>query len=135
MVNLNSILLIDDDPISNFIIRRLLTSVGFKGEIILAKNGLEGMGILKIRNSDKQSFPDLILLDLNMPVMNGIEFLEQLRKEDLCLNMSQITLISNSLHPAEKEALHKLGVEKFLLKPLNPIILKDFLEGMKFYNS
>ena len=73
---LSSILLIDDDPITNFINERLLRRLGVSQEVLVATNGQLGLDILKTRcQHDAVGCPDLVLIDMKMPVMNGSEFL------------------------------------------------------------
>lgn len=133
MRNLNYILLIDDDDINNYIIRRLLKNLGFRGEVVTAKNGSEALSLLQMNADDGQDFPNLILLDLNMPVMTGLEFLEALRlKNEFPLHLSKIILITNSVHPSEEDRLKKYGIEKVILKPLTIEKMKGYLEEMRF---
>ncbi len=69
---MKNVLLVDDDKTFNFISTRLLELTGMAGNILTAWNGKQALDLFE-RN---QGFPDVILLDLNMPVMDGFEFLE-----------------------------------------------------------
>ncbi|AWV97999.1 response regulator [Arcticibacterium luteifluviistationis] len=72
-VMLESILLVDDDHITNFIHQKIIDNLKCAKHVKVAKNGLEAIDYLK---QDSTVLPDLIFLDINMPKMNGWEFLE-----------------------------------------------------------
>ncbi|GAL86569.1 response regulator rcp1 [Sporocytophaga myxococcoides] len=74
----NKVLLVDDDKINNYINLRLIRRIGLSEEIIVTNNGQEAITYLK--KCDKNELPTLILLDINMPVMDGFEFLEEYEK-------------------------------------------------------
>lgn len=74
----NKVLLVDDDKINNYINLRLIRRIGLSEEIIVTNNGQEAITYLK--TCDKNELPTLILLDINMPVMDGFEFLEEYEK-------------------------------------------------------
>ncbi len=74
----NKVLLVDDDKINNYINLRLIRRIGLSEEIIVTNNGQEAITYLK--NCEKNEQPTLILLDINMPVMDGFEFLEEYEK-------------------------------------------------------
>src|SRR5690606_32947414 len=71
---LNCILLVDDDPDDNFYHQIIINEMNIVNNIDIARNGIEALEYLK---TEDQLPPDLIFLDLNMPKMNGWEFLEQ----------------------------------------------------------
>lgn len=104
--------LIDDDPLNNLINRKLIARIFPDAEItedVNAKDALE-----KIRNEFR---PDIILLDLNMPGMNGWEFLEHFQKLDKEITIYILTssIDSEDYRKAER---HKY-VKKYIEKPLN----------------
>ncbi|WP_423146486.1 response regulator [Rubrolithibacter danxiaensis] len=72
--------IVDDDPIQALIIERMLASQKLCKGLLVFKNGLEAIEHLKSIIDDINSVPDIILLDINMPVMNGWEFLEEFRR-------------------------------------------------------
>ncbi|RZJ92670.1 MAG: response regulator, partial [Hymenobacter sp.] len=74
MQKLSSILLIDDDPTTNFLHEQLLLSLGVTSQCLVAENGADALALLA-EATDTQ-LPCLVLLDVHMPVMDGIEFLE-----------------------------------------------------------
>ena len=119
MEKVNNILLVEDDSITNFINDRLLKNMNVATDIALASNGKEAICYLQKKLETENSFPELILLDLNMPVMDGFEFLsqfkslpEQKRKESL------IIVLTTSTHNKDLQKLKESEHIAFLNKPL-----------------
>nr|WKN37100.1 response regulator [Tunicatimonas sp. TK19036] len=113
-------MLIDDDEITNFINEQLISEMGITQEILIAKNGKEGITLVedrcKIRN---HNCPQLILLDINMPVMNGFEFLEQYQQLDLPSSQSIILImLTSSDNKKDIERIKLSNVIDYLSKPL-----------------
>lgn len=109
------VLLVDDEVISNFLHTSMLQQIGYTDEIDTALNGKEAIQMV----SDATTLPDIILLDINMPIMNGFEFLEELQK--LRLNSEKdihISIISSSSHPVDLERAKKFGITNYLVKPI-----------------
>jgi len=116
------ILIIDDDEAIRTALQLVLENEGYR--VFIAENGQEGLELLE--NIPR---PDVILLDLMMPVLDGWEFLE-LRKKDLKLASIPVVVIS-----AFNEQERKLSVEKFIKKPIDLKVLHENLlqlrEGQK----
>lgn len=125
-----SVLLIDDDEINNYINKRILDKSEITSGVIEKLNGEEAMKYL-IENP--HSLPGLIFLDLDMPVMNGIEFLEEFSKAELP-EKSQIKIIvlSSVLPPSLSDALLNYPVYTCLTKPLTEEVLIENIERL-FY--
>lgn len=108
-----SILLIEDDVIEVMKLNRTISTSKLPHEIIETKNGEEALAFLR---SDK-SLPDIILLDLNMPKMNGLEFLNIL-KEDKVLKYLPTIVLSTSSNQKDILACYKTGIAGYIIKPL-----------------
>ncbi|MDO6595992.1 response regulator [Oceanihabitans sp. 2_MG-2023] len=107
------ILLIEDDMIEIMKLNRTISTLKLDHKIIEANNGEEALEILE----QKDNLPDVILLDLNMPKINGIEFLSILKKDDVLKYIPTIILTTSN---NQKDLLecYKIGVAGYVLKPL-----------------
>lgn len=107
------ILFIEDDTIESMKFNRVLKTLELPHQIIEAKNGEEALEILK----EKQNLPEIIILDLNMPKMNGIEFLT-IVKNDLILKYIPAIILTTSNNHKDVKQCYKIGIAGYLLKPL-----------------
>ena len=107
------ILLIEDDMIEVMKLNRVISSLNLSHKIVEAINGEEALKILE----QKDNLPDIILLDLNMPKINGIEFLSILKNDDLLKYIPTIILTTSN---NDKDLLecYKIGIAGYVLKPL-----------------
>lgn len=107
------ILLIEDDAIEVMKFNRAISSLNLSHKMVNATNGEEGLKILE----QKDRLPNIILLDLNMPKINGIEFLTILKNNP---NLRHIPTIILSTSNNQKDLLecYKLGISGYVLKPL-----------------
>ena len=107
------ILLIEDDMIEVMKLNRTITSLQLHHQIIEANNGEDALKILE----DKNNLPDLILLDLNMPKINGIEFLKIL-KGDTRLRYIPTIILTTSNNKKDLLECFEIGIAGYILKPL-----------------
>ncbi|WP_075343650.1 response regulator [Tenacibaculum agarivorans] len=108
-----TILLIEDDQIEVMKFNRILSKINSQHKIIEANNGEEALKIL----SDKDNLPNLILLDLNMPKINGIEFLKIL-KNDSVLKYLPTVILTTSTNQKDMLECYKIGIAGYMVKPL-----------------
>lgn len=128
MAAYNSILLVDDDEVSNFLNEDLIKDLNFASEIYIATNGEEALGFLKSECIFKKDCPDLILLDLNMPVMNGFEFLSEFEKLKSKLNVKvPIVVLTSSSNLRDMESVQKFEISGYINKPLTVKKLEGIL--------
>lgn len=124
----DSILVIDDDKDWCFIATMMLQRAGFDKQIITANHGLEGIKTLKTISAKGEKLPDIIFLDIKMPVMDGFEFLEEITKTaEVDLSHTRIFICSSSFHSKDKEKAHLYPIAGFITKPLTIDILKEVL--------
>lgn len=116
MAKYHSVLLIEDDEVDVLNVRRAFRKRGFEQHLHLAENGMEALEQLKAPDV-LTPFPDLILLDLNMPKMGGFEFL-RMRKDDPVLNKIDVFVMSTSSAEADIKLAHELGASGYVVKPL-----------------
>ncbi len=126
MQKLPCVLLVDDDPTTNFLHEHLLLSLGVTDCCIVAENGADALD--RLAEADAPP-PALVLLDVHMPVMDGVEFLEAYVQPPALLPV--IVIVSSSVHPYDQSRLATLPVDNWVSKPLtrekvNDILLKHF---------
>lgn len=123
---LNCILLIDDNPDDNFFHRITLEEMDIVKRIDVAINGIDGLAHLK----NEDSPPEIIFLDINMPKMNGWEFLEQYKHlPQKNKSRTIIMMLSTSSNPDDIARAEKIKeVTGFETKPLTVEVMKDILE-------
>jgi len=112
MTNLN-IMLIEDDMIEVMKLNRAISTLKISHIITEAKNGEEALKILE----QNDNLPDIILLDLNMPKINGIEFLKIL-KSDKRLRYIPIIILTTSNNQRDLIECYKIGIAGYVSKPL-----------------
>lgn len=126
-----SVLLIDDDEINNFISIKLIKKALLNTEIMACLNGKFAIDQLAdIQQKDPSKMPDYILLDINMPIMNGWEFLEEFKRRNIDpQGKSKIYIISSSVfsNDINKAKSYPL-VKDFISKPLNVEKIKELFE-------
>ncbi|PKG53336.1 MULTISPECIES: response regulator [Olleya] len=113
MIKKLKILLIEDDMIEVMKLNRTISTLKLDHTIIEANNGEDALELLE----QKDNLPDIILLDLNMPKINGIEFLKILKKDDVLRYIPTIILTTSN---NQKDLLecYKTGVAGYVIKPL-----------------
>ena len=111
-MNSLNVLLIEDDIIEVMKLNRAISKFESKHKIIEANNGEEALKILEV----KDNLPDIILLDLNMPKINGIEFLSIL-KNDETLKYIPTIILTTSNNQRDLLECYTLGVAGYILKP------------------
>ena len=125
MKQLNCILLIDDDDEDNEYHQIVINRMGAAKTIKVAENGEEAITLLKDK---EEPIPELIFLDINMPRMNGWEFLEEYKKLNFEKKQIIILMLTTSVNPADVErAKHIEEVTGYKVKPLTTEMLEEIL--------
>jgi CheY-like chemotaxis protein len=114
----NVILLIEDDPLDVISVQRSLNKLDIQYELFTAFNGVEGLTFLENRVKNKEVLPHVLLLDLNMPKMSGIEFLRKLRDDQL-MSSIKVFVMTTSADDKDRNITKQLGVSGYIIKPLN----------------
>lgn len=104
------VLAVDDDMINLKLLKSMLMKSGYVAEVLEAKNGSDAVDILKERHDI-----DLVLLDIIMPIMNGIEVLQVVRADD---NLRQVPIIVLTTDETKKGEALEYGANSFLMKPI-----------------
>ena len=124
-----NILLVDDDDVDVMNVRRAFKRANIANPIYVASNGIEALEAL--RNDRIPAGRRLVLLDLNMPKMNGIEFLRELRK-DPELSKACVVVLTTSNEDRDRTEAYQLNVAGYLLKPVTS---HSFVEAMITLNQ
>lgn len=124
------IMLIEDDMIEIMKFNRTITKLKLKHEIIEANNGEEALNLL----SKKDNLPDIILLDLNMPKINGIEFLGILKDHETLKYIPTI-ILTTSNNQRDLLECYRIGVAGYVLKPLKYEEYQAKIENLLAYWS
>ncbi|MEZ4775144.1 MAG: response regulator [Bacteroidia bacterium] len=126
---LNCVLLIDDDEDDNFIHKMVIEKAGVARQVLAVESGMEALAYLTTKQNGAYPQPDLIFLDINMPGMNGWEFLEAYRKLELFQQGRVIVvMLTTSPDPSDKNKAENLTeIRKFLNKPLTAEMLMNIL--------
>jgi CheY-like chemotaxis protein len=114
MEKLINILLVEDDQLDAIDIRRSLDKMKIFYQLHVAKNGEEALAML---NSEPGWHPDVALIDINMPKMNGFEFLSAIRADEKWKNLKSF-IITTSDEKIDRETAKRLGVSGYIIKPL-----------------
>jgi CheY-like chemotaxis protein len=113
-----NILLVEDDNLDQMEVKRTLEKKNIVHKLKIARNGEEALKVLQERNSDIfNGKPDIILLDLNMPKMNGFEFLGQIKQNEEWKDI-KVFILTTSEEREDKTAAAHLGISGFITKPL-----------------
>jgi len=113
-----NILLIEDDILDAMDLQRTLDRMRILYKMKIAKNGEEGLALLDQADDPLSSEkPDLILLDMNMPRMNGIEFLQILRGRETWKNI-KVFVLTTSDESEDEKIMRSLGISGYIIKPL-----------------
>ena len=111
------ILLVEDDRVDVMTVKRALQKNHVSNPLYVARTGVEALGMLRGDGFDKiEPTPALILLDLNLPKMGGIEFLKELRA-DPALRSLPVIVLTSSNEPSDRAAAFEYEVEDYIVKP------------------
>ena len=121
---LNCIMLIDDDEDDNYFHQIILRKMDIAHHVQVAQTGPEALDYLEKENA----VPDIIFLDINMPGMNGWDFLDEYKKLKQKTTVI-IIMLTTSISPADQEKAEKMPeISSFQSKPMTPEMLNDILE-------
>lgn len=123
------VLVLEDDKIAQLGIRKILGNLPFSLDLVLLENGREGLDYL-VQNQDDA--PDMVLLDINMPIMNGHEFLEELRKNTRWQDLP-VVVHTTSDNPSDLNSCRRLGVMGYFIKHIDYSQYRANLENIMKY--
>lgn len=125
-----SILLVDDEAIFNFISTKVMESLGVSDEIHSALNGDNALQLINDYLSRSRPIPRLILIDINMPVMDGFAFIHAFHRLKIAdSHKTVLAILTSSTSQLDRDRAATLGVEHFLTKPISEPELKKVLDA------
>ena len=130
MINLRTILLAEDNPKDVELTIEALSEHNLANHVVVVKDGVEAMEYLRYEGNykqRKQGNPAVLLLDIKMPRMNGIEVLKAIRSDEKLKTIPVVILTSSREEPDLKKC-YELGVNAYVVKPVN---FKDFICAVK----
>jgi CheY-like chemotaxis protein len=112
----NTILLVEDDELDVISFERTLNKINIEYDLHVAHNGKEALSLL---NDEKLAIvPDVIILDINMPKMNGLEFLKTLRNEKRFKDL-KVFIMTTSSESSDRTISQEFGISGYIIKPLS----------------
>ncbi|MEL6902698.1 MAG: response regulator [Cyanobacteria bacterium J06606_4] len=133
-VAVTNILLVEDDKVDVMNVQRSFKKAKISNPLFVAENGLEALAILR-NQSDEVRMPirrRLVLLDLNMPKMGGIEFLTELRA-DPELKPTPVIVLTTSDQERDRVEAYNLNVAGYILKPVTFMSFAEIMSALNHY--
>ncbi len=133
--NMLNILLVEDDEVDVMTVQRAFKKGNITNPLYVAGNGLEALSMLRGESGQPSVVPierRLILLDLNMPKMNGLEFLQEMRADSTIRHIPVVVLTTSNEERDRLEA-YQLNVAGYILKPVTFSIFVDLMVTLNKY--
>lgn len=125
-----TILLVEDDEVDVMNVKRAFKKNNISNPLVVASNGIEALEVLRSVSPEKPR-PKIVLLDLNMPRMGGIEFLKEIRQDPELSSLS-VFVMTTSNEDSDKIEAFNLNVAGYILKPLS---MDRFISAVSTLNS
>lgn len=130
-----NILLIEDDEVDVMNVKRAFKKYKITNPLYVAGNGIEALAMLRSQDGENPEVPDdrrLILLDLNMPKMNGLEFLHEIR-QDSELKRTPVIVLTTSDEDKDRIEAYNLNVAGYILKPVTFLRFAETMVALNKY--
>jgi CheY-like chemotaxis protein len=128
-----NILLIDDDEVDCMNVQRAFKKSNISNPLSIVHNGIDGLDLLRGSNGAKKidPIPRIILLDINMPKMNGLEFLKELRA-DPALHSISVFVMTTSNNDKDRFEAYNYNVAGYIIKPIS---FENFVSAVSILNN
>ncbi len=125
---MNCILLVDDDEITNYVNESVIDDMDIVQEVRTAHNGRQALELIERQAFNTKKCPELIFIDINMPVMNGFEFLMAYQHLEKKPNWPVVTvMLTSSVNRLDVEKAKEVGADDFISKPLTADKVKQVM--------
>jgi CheY-like chemotaxis protein len=129
---MKSVLIVDDNEIDTLVHKKVLERIQLVRQVHSAKNGHAAIALLTAYLQQSKPLPDIILLDLNMPIMNGFAFVDKFHELELPGKENVIiVIVSSSNSSVDLRAAKEKGINLYVLKPLTE---EKFLKALGMEN-
>ncbi|MBF0099231.1 MAG: response regulator [Magnetococcales bacterium] len=129
MKGMKTILLVEDDRVDAMTVKRSLKAIHVNNPLVVMGNGEEGLAWLHDAGND---LPCIILLDLNMPRMNGIEFLHAIKQVER-LRTIPVVILTTSKDELDRARSFDLGVAGYMVKPVDYVQFVEVIRTINLY--
>lgn len=127
---IHSVLLIDDSIPINYFHKIIVEKSGVALSCIAVNNGQEALDYIQTKQDTQERLPELIFVDINMPVMNGWDFLKKFQaKHKSVLKEVVMVMLTTSINPDDREEAKRFDVSNYLAKPLTVEVLVDLYDS------
>lgn len=114
-----NILLVEDDYLDILTVERAFKRVNANHKLFVANDGKQALAMLRGEGTEKITpKPSIIMLDINLPKMNGLEFLSELRKDEELKDI-KVFITTTSDHETDRDLSKSLGISGYIVKPVN----------------
>ncbi|MBD1918126.1 MULTISPECIES: response regulator [Cyanophyceae] len=130
-----NVLLVEDDEVDVMNVQRAFKRNRIENPLYIASNGLAALDMLRGSDSEPPSMPEhrrLVLLDINMPKMNGLEFLQELRQDE-SLKSTPVVVLTTSDADQDRLEAYRLNVAGYILKPVAFATFADVVAALNQY--
>lgn len=128
-----SVLLLDDDPLVNFVNNQWVKKHRLATNVLLYEDPFQALDFIRencVQHRSSQVLPDLLLLDIDMPGMNGFDFLDQLSQiPELVQKNARVFLLTSSNHPLDLQKAAEYPLAGYLVKPLEEKQLQQIIQA------
>lgn len=125
---MKNVLLVDDDSIFNLLNTKAIQRTGIPVVIHTAQSGLEAITLINEYFEHSRSLPEIIFLDINMPIMDGFSFIQAFSHLPIPgIREVKIVMVTSSDSPKDKDRARALGISTFLTKPITEVDIRDIL--------